>query len=252
MGHTAIDLPKACHESWAAMAPDGPGRHCAACQETVVDFTRMTDADIVAFLRKHPAVSCGQFRESQLSRPLLAAAQPVDGWRRWLGATVALLGLGSLAAPKALAQSSTPNYWGGPAPAISAGNKAVEVKEKQQATSGQPVPSLVVNKLRSSDSLEIKGIVHDRLGLRLAGARAKVRVNGNVIDASTTDAHGVFRLVVPKSLLADGAIIRVMSAPRSESYDFYLLAEIPVELARTKPYHIHLKKHERIRGGKFR
>ena len=234
------------------MTPDGTGRHCAKCQETVVDFTRMSDAEIVAFLRKHPAISCGQFRESQLSRPLLAAAQPVGGWRRWLGATVTLLGLGSLGASKALAQSTAPAYWGGPAPAISAGNRAMPVNEKQQTAAGQLVSSQVADKLRNTDSLEIKGIVHDRLGLRLAGARAKVRINGNVIEASTTDAHGAFRMVVPKSLLADGATIRVMSAPRSGSYDFYLLAEIPVNPTRTKPYHIHLKKHERIRGGKFR
>ena len=100
--------------------------------------------------------------------------------------------------------------------------------------------------------MEINGIVHDRLGFRLAGARAKVRIGGTVLDASTTDEHGAFRMVVPKSALADGATIRVISAARNENYDFYLLAEIPLETSHNKPYHIYLKKHERIRGGKFR
>ena len=59
-------------------------------------------------------------------------------------------------------------------------------------------------------------------------------------------------MVVLKRALADGATIRVMSAARNENDDFYLLAEIPLEPARIKPYHIHLKKHERVRGGKFR
>jgi len=242
-------MPKACHESWAAMTPDGAGRHCAKCQETVVDFTRMSDAEIAAFLQKYPAASCGRFRESQLNRPLLAAAQPVGGWRRWLGATVALLGLSSLAAPKVLAQSAASAYWGGP---VWAGSGTVPSSEKQPAASSQPEDAPKLTSSLNTDSLEVRGIVHDRLGFRLAGARAKVRIGGTVIEASTTDEHGTFRMVVPKSALADGATIRVMSAPRSESYDFYLLAEIPLETARIKPYHIHLKKHERIRGGKFR
>ena len=103
MHHTTIDLPVACHESWAAMMPDGIGRNCVKYQETGVDFTRMTDTEVVTFLRKNPTISCGRFRDSQLKRQLLAAAQPVGRWRRWLEATIALLGLGSLAAPKALA-----------------------------------------------------------------------------------------------------------------------------------------------------
>lgn len=252
MRYTTIGLPNACHESWAAMTLDGTGRHCAKCQETVVDFTRMTDAEIVVFLRKYPAVSCGRFRDSQLNRPLLSAAQPVGGWRRWLGATVALLGLGSLAAPKALAQSTAPTYWGGPAPAASAGNGTAPSSEKQLAASSLPEAAPEGNSLLNTNSLEVRGIVHDRLGFRLAGARAKVRIGGTVIEASTTDEHGAFRMVVPKRALADGATIRVMSAARNENYDFYLLAEVPLEPARIKPYHIHLKKHERVRGGKFR
>lgn len=53
------------------MTPRGPGRHCAACQKTVVDFTRKTDAEILAYLREPgQASSCGRFRPSQVSPPV--------------------------------------------------------------------------------------------------------------------------------------------------------------------------------------
>ncbi|HYE07612.1 MAG TPA: hypothetical protein VEL07_18990 [Planctomycetota bacterium] len=33
-----------CHEDWSGMTPNGPGRHCASCDKTVVDLTALTPA----------------------------------------------------------------------------------------------------------------------------------------------------------------------------------------------------------------
>ncbi|NVO84912.1 hypothetical protein [Hymenobacter terrestris] len=43
-----ISVPQPCSENWAAMTPAAQGRHCAACAKTVVDFSCMTDAQVVA------------------------------------------------------------------------------------------------------------------------------------------------------------------------------------------------------------
>ena len=68
--------------------PAAAGRHCAACEKTVVDFTLKTDAEILAFLAG--AVSgrtCGRFAAGQLERrlPRAAPAAPTR-WRAWLAA----------------------------------------------------------------------------------------------------------------------------------------------------------------------
>ena len=47
---TAIHIPQPCPESWAAMTPTAQGRHCAVCATEVVDFTRMSEAEVLAFL----------------------------------------------------------------------------------------------------------------------------------------------------------------------------------------------------------
>lgn len=52
------------------MTPTEQGRHCAVCQTEVVDFTRMTDGEVLAFLRHTiPGHRCGMFREDQVGRP---------------------------------------------------------------------------------------------------------------------------------------------------------------------------------------
>ena len=76
--HVSLTIPQPCHQSWAVMTPAAVGRHCAACEKTVVDFTLKTDAEILAFLAG--AVSdhtCGRFAAGQLERPLRRAAPAV-------------------------------------------------------------------------------------------------------------------------------------------------------------------------------
>jgi hypothetical protein len=54
------------------MTPASGGRHCAACQKTVVDFTQKTDAEILAALRQAAGQTCGRLRPDQVGRPLVA------------------------------------------------------------------------------------------------------------------------------------------------------------------------------------
>lgn len=66
-----IVIPEPCHEDWAAMSPNEKGRHCTACNKTVIDFTGWTPEDIAAYLQKHSAGQvCGRFKSRQLNVPV--------------------------------------------------------------------------------------------------------------------------------------------------------------------------------------
>ncbi|MCR5888001.1 hypothetical protein LRS06_09455 [Hymenobacter sp. J193] len=99
-----LSVPQPCHESWAAMTPTAQGRYCAACSKVVVDFTRMSDAELLAFLQRQPATSCGRFTSQQLNRPLAVPAAHTP-WRRWLAAAALALGLSEVVASSAQAQA---------------------------------------------------------------------------------------------------------------------------------------------------
>ncbi|NML67066.1 hypothetical protein HHL22_17810 [Hymenobacter sp. RP-2-7] len=100
---TRLTIPRPCSQSWAAMVPTGPGRRCAACQKVVVDFTRKTDAEILAYLAQADrGNTCGRFRAGQLARPLAVAApaRPAARWQAWLtGVLLATLALPSCRHP---------------------------------------------------------------------------------------------------------------------------------------------------------
>ncbi|QHJ08456.1 carboxypeptidase-like regulatory domain-containing protein [Hymenobacter busanensis] len=86
------------------MTPTATGRHCAACQKVVIDFTQKTDAELLAFLRQRPGNTCGRFAAGQLQRPLQPARSAGMPWRTWLAAAATLWGLRELSAEVGLAQ----------------------------------------------------------------------------------------------------------------------------------------------------
>ncbi|MBF9222874.1 carboxypeptidase regulatory-like domain-containing protein [Hymenobacter ruricola] len=126
--HSLISIPRPCSESWATMTPTAQGRHCAACATEVVDFTRLSEAEILAFLSapRGCAPVCIVAHTSQV-----AAAPGASGsrWRRWLVAGLALLGWHPLAASAA----DTPQVPPAP-PALAAADPAAH---KQLIIRGQ-------------------------------------------------------------------------------------------------------------------
>ena len=62
-----ITVPQPCNESWAAMTPEGDGRHCTKCSKVVTDFTDWKQEDILTYIKANSATGvCGRFRAEQL------------------------------------------------------------------------------------------------------------------------------------------------------------------------------------------
>ena len=68
---TSLYVPKPCHEDWNEMTPIQQGKFCAICNKQVVDFSLMSDQQILNFLSKQPGKLCGRFDADQLQRPLI-------------------------------------------------------------------------------------------------------------------------------------------------------------------------------------
>ena len=87
MAIPSFSIPTPCAQPWAAMRPTADGRHCGTCRTEVVDFARLSEAEILAFLaRRGGRPVCVLATVNQVI-PATATR-----WRRWLLAGLALLG----------------------------------------------------------------------------------------------------------------------------------------------------------------
>ncbi|MEY2830638.1 MAG: hypothetical protein RIQ33_2496 [Bacteroidota bacterium] len=64
-----IELTNPCQENLNRMQSFDVGKFCNVCQTHVIDFTTMSDEEIIAFLKKNKT-QCGSFKTSQLNRNL--------------------------------------------------------------------------------------------------------------------------------------------------------------------------------------
>jgi hypothetical protein len=65
-----LTIPEPCHENWQNMQPNKDGRHCLSCQKTVVDFSLMSDKEILEYVSSKGDNLCGRFDKHQLNRGL--------------------------------------------------------------------------------------------------------------------------------------------------------------------------------------
>ncbi|MCA8832875.1 carboxypeptidase-like regulatory domain-containing protein [Hymenobacter pini] len=204
------------------MTPAAQGRYCAACQETVIDFTSMSDPEILAFLKLRPDVSCGRFQRTQLARPLVPLPPASARWRTWVAATASLLALREIAAADAAAQQKIPDV---ALPQLA--------RRPDPAVADERTPPAAV------DSLHISGTVHSWWGRPLSHAR--VTLNGR---RTYTNALGYFSLTVPARLVEAGYSL-------SASLPMHGSKRVLLEEQR-HTYIIRLRKYQRFVGGKFR
>jgi hypothetical protein len=95
--HLQITVPKPCHENWDAMTPEQKGRFCGVCSKTVVDFTLMTDGQILDAIKNNKGNACGRFTSDQLNRTLVEPLQPkwymVGMWKYLISGFLLLKGV---------------------------------------------------------------------------------------------------------------------------------------------------------------
>jgi len=87
---TSLYVPTPCHEDWNKMTDTEQGKFCASCCKQVVDFTLMSDQQILNYLSNQSGKLCGRFDSEQLQRPLVETKMAKKkSW--WMALTMPLL-----------------------------------------------------------------------------------------------------------------------------------------------------------------
>jgi hypothetical protein len=178
-----LKIDKPCGQEWTSMTKNDIGKFCSHCSKTVIDFTQLTDNEILKIIELNSDKLCGRLTQAQLNRAI-QLHQPTNNSLLYK----TLAGILLVGASENL---------------LAANNQ----KSQQEIVS-------IVNNNTIIQTTEIKS--------ELAKDSSKNVVQGLVIDAKTkeplsfasvlikdtktgtpTDLDGRFKLVIPDSLVTD-------------------------------------------------
>lgn len=101
-----LNLSSPCSEKWETFSPTERGAFCSACSKEVIDFTTLSDQQIIDYFKTRPEDTCGKFRPDQLKHYRIQSDSINPGWRLWKAGLVAIF-LAVLTKPSSAQESKS-------------------------------------------------------------------------------------------------------------------------------------------------
>lgn len=210
-----INVAKPCHENWDKMAPVEQGRFCQSCNKQVIDFTTLSDDEIIGLLTKKNTGTCGRFTQSQLNTPI--QAPPSKKLSPKLSVFLAAFVSVFLLLNEATAQEN-----------IIMGKVAAREQRAVPVVTGDSVFS-------AAPKTVVSGSVKDAAGTAIIGATVVLKGTKTI---TTTDSGGHFLLQLPPN---SNNVLAV-------SFVGYFAQELVVPTDSTKPINIQLDMNTMLLG----
>ncbi len=189
--HIQIQINEPCHQEWNWMVPAIKGRYCDSCRKQVMDFTSMSDHELVEYFKKpSTGTTCGRFTRDQLSKDLEIPRKRIP----WVRYFFQILLPAFLSTAKATAQGK------------------IIIKEEKVCALDQPLPlrdtplnnhfqqiskSIVLGGISiihpERSKWSVSGSVNDENGFPLAGASVMIK---GTPQGVATDKEGQFKLKI--------------------------------------------------------
>ncbi|AEE48064.1 carboxypeptidase-like regulatory domain-containing protein [Haliscomenobacter hydrossis] len=198
----SINTP--CNQNWAAMENVEAGKYCQNCAKNVIDFTKLTDREVVQIIEQSKGKLCGRFKAEQLDRDYSIAIPPRP--KPWLYKLLAgLFFLGTATKGSALGFKPIQNKV-----AIYVHNIPSQFI---QTSASDSIPPLSSNNL-------VKGKIID-VDTKESLTNVAVQIKGTTLG-NVTDDQGNFSLAIPDEFLSRQLVLSI-------SYLGYDTIELAVE-----------------------
>lgn len=172
-----LHIPEPCHENWSSMTPQDQGRFCNACAKVVVDFSVMSDKEILNYISTASGKMCGRLEYDQLNREIVYPEFQKKSWKKyWLALAASFMLLGS----KLSAQIK-------PSKGTITANPSYPNKTKGKVAVTMGIVATPITK--TPERIIISGRVVDDQNIPMAGA--SVFIKGTNIG-TTSDYNGKF------------------------------------------------------------
>ncbi len=185
--HYKLDIEKPCNQDWSSMTKTKNGKFCSNCSKTVIDFTLLTDNEIIQIIDKKSDMICGRLSKQQLNR-LIETKKQTNNSKLFKTLT------GLVLFGTTLNSFAKTNWFSRQSPKI----EIVSRLDKNLNFPNQDKQ----NKKSVSDSLNVlQGKVIDSESKEpLPGVIVFIK---NTTITTTTDLDGNFKLTIPDNLLTN-------------------------------------------------
>lgn len=171
-----LAIPQPCHQDWQNMSPTQQGRFCNSCAKQVIDFTTMSDTEVLHyFLDKKNENVCGRMYPDQLNRTVTKPVYPkMKKFWYWNYAAMLLLFFSKSNGAKAQ------------------GKISVVTTEAKTPDISMAVAGVVGNVTSHTENVKtIHGKISDNNGEALPGASVIIKATNKGV---ATDAEGNYTL----------------------------------------------------------
>ncbi len=181
MKSVTIHIPEPCHENWEAMTPTEKGRFCSFCTKEVVDFSSMSDAEVLNYLihKKNEPV-CGRVLPSQMNReiskPMTFTKKVAWYWRYMVAALLLFAKLPGKAQKVKVNVGKAHSY---------------------HSHSSYEIGKMAAPRVDTIVTEIYKGRIMDEKGNGIPGATITLTNDAQI--KATTDKDGRFNIVIPKN-----------------------------------------------------
>lgn len=178
-----LQVPQGCNEDWNAMLPDKNGKFCLSCQKQVIDFTKMSDRELVAFFKKRKQNTCGRFSAEQLNRDIHIPSKRILWLRYFFQFTLPAFLLSLKASGQTIGKSK---------PSI----------EIAPVTKGEIMPVIIKEALVNPMS-QIQGTIRDENGEPLSGSSISIKGTNIATVADSAGNFNVTEVQLPVTLVVN-------------------------------------------------
>lgn len=188
-----ISIPKPCHEQWDDMTATDRGAFCQSCQTEVIDFSTMTDREVVEYLSKNKT-GCGRFRNDQL-KTNLTIPEVHNGLFKWKALLLGILPFLGAKTLEALPQRKTYSFF----QSVGDNKQAIDTAQIKPV----PIDSFITFSGKITDE-KGEGII--QAGICLLDSDGRSTQTGVL-----TDIDGNYILAIPKDQRGKSLSIQISS-----------------------------------------
>ena len=215
-----LNINNPCNQDWKSMTKSNTGKFCSNCSKTVIDFTLLTDQEIIKIVEQTPKL-CGRLNQQQINRSL-ETKQQTNNSRLYKTLTGLVLLTSTINSFAKINSSSKIEI-------VSITNEEVNTPPQEKEKT-EPITDNLKN--------VIQGKVIDKSSKEPLPAATVLFKNTKTV--TTTDFDGKFKLIIPDSLLTDkihiiisyvgyeNTEITINKATLPQNKDFFIIPVEPV------------------------